>query len=169
MTGASNNHNDSFPFVLSFFGGGGGVTPTYIPQYDRHDMLIILRYISWGNFLSIFFVRAASGLVLRLPLYKGSVTGAHLPNPPLYVVRGPERTTPPPPRKALSANACPLGSALLPLRWRFKLGRSWVEGVYKWKHRPRWPSLTTLGSVPTLRFVKHLTLMGDPTVRFNYR
>ena len=33
----------------------------------------------------------------------------------------------------------PLGSALSPLRWRGKLRRSWVEGVYKHKPRPLWP------------------------------
>ena len=45
LTGASNDHNDSFPFVLSFSSFstllGGGGTPTYIPQNDPHDVLII--------------------------------------------------------------------------------------------------------------------------------
>ena len=39
--------------------GGGGIrgTPTYIPQNDRRDALIILRYI-WRNFSKKIFVRA---------------------------------------------------------------------------------------------------------------
>ena len=46
---------------------------------------------------------------------------------------------PPPPRPFCLRKLVPLGSALSPLRWRGKLRRSWVEGVYKHKPRLLWP------------------------------
>ena len=74
---------------------------TATPQNDRHNTLIILRYISWENVFSIIFFIWATlqpisepALVLRLPLYKRPVTGATFPTPPR--VRGLERPPPPP-------------------------------------------------------------------------
>ena len=59
------------------WGGVGGLrgAPTYIPQNDRHDTLIILRYILSGKFF--WFGRLCAPIlrqapVLRLPLCKGA-------------------------------------------------------------------------------------------------
>ena len=54
-------------------------------------------------------------------------------------VVGPVHTPPPAPPPPCLRKLVPLGSALSPLRWRGKLRRSWVEGVYKHKPRPLWP------------------------------
>ena len=51
----------------------------------------------------------------------------------------PPRHPPPQSRALCLRKLVPLGSALSPLRWRGKLRRSWVEGVYKHKPRPLWP------------------------------
>ena len=51
----------------------------------------------------------------------------------------PPATYPLPPCSPCLRKLVPLGSALSPLRWRGKLRRSWVEGVYKHKPRPLWP------------------------------
>ena len=48
-------------------------------------------------------------------------------------------TQPRPPGDTCLRKLVPLGSALSPLRWRGKLRRFWVEGVYKYKPGPLWP------------------------------
>ena len=69
-------------------GGGGGLvgTPTYIPQNDPHDTLIILNIHRWmGNFFRIFFtppvyiqmISVSWGSFLRYVCW-----GTHQPPPP---------------------------------------------------------------------------------------
>ena len=53
--------------------------------------------------------------------------------------RAHSESTSPPGASVCLRKLVPLGSALSPLRWRGKLRRSWVEGVYKHKPRPLWP------------------------------
>ena len=64
--------------------GGVGGTSTHTPHNDRHDTLIISCHE--GIFFQIVFVQAALkpefSAVLRVPLHKGSVTGAPPPPPP---------------------------------------------------------------------------------------
>ena len=77
-----------------------------------------------------------------------------------YWARG-KLPPPPPPGYGCQLELAPLGSALSPLRWRVNPGASHGEGVYKRKHRPRWPALPCLssqradrrsdGASPTLR------------------
>ena len=62
-------------------------TPACVPQNDRHDALIMLREISQGELFSLGPLCGPipePGLVLRLPLYKGSVTGALFPPANLF-------------------------------------------------------------------------------------
>ena len=102
---------------------GGGVgwvwgSPTYIPQSDRHDTLIILRYISCGKkFSKIFFVGGcfaarflsqdwSSDCHFIKALSREPLSLPPLPPPnPTPGVWGFERT-PPPPKKTFSCLLC---------------------------------------------------------------
>ena len=84
-------------------GGGGSGAPQRIylktlsvsRQNDDQEPLIVLRYMSWGYCFKLFFVRAAlTGP--QTETFKGSVTGATFPDPPLRGVMGLKRPSPPP-------------------------------------------------------------------------
>ena len=86
------------------WGGGGSGAPQRIylktlsvsRQNDDQEPLIVLRYMSWGYCFKLFFVRAAlTGP--QTETFKGSVTGATFPDPPLRGVMGLKRPSPPPP------------------------------------------------------------------------
>ena len=71
--------------------GGGAIlgTPTYIIQHNPRDVLIVLRYVSWGkDFFKNASCRSLCGPisepspVLRLPFCKDSVMGPPSPEPP---------------------------------------------------------------------------------------